>query len=133
MSIDNIDKIETGSVEADVTQIPHDHRRELYVHRKPLPGSNFSNGDLAGYDEDGDLWVVETEGWEYHDRNGNQTDGEVFLDYTSEALNLEVAGYLDPSKHFGENNFVSGEDLYEIADRNLEGVEKRLDDENVVV
>ncbi|MFQ3275398.1 MAG: hypothetical protein ACI9LV_000569 [Candidatus Nanohaloarchaea archaeon] len=130
MSVISLDIIETEERTADVSLLPGFSKRdEIYVHKNPAPedDNNFSTGDLAGYDSNGDLWVVKTEGWEYHDIDGNQNEGEVYLHYAEEALDLEVAGYLDPEHHFHGDNFVTGNDLYTVANHNLEEVERKLD------
>ncbi|MFT4892793.1 MAG: hypothetical protein ACI8Z7_000581 [Candidatus Nanohaloarchaea archaeon] len=132
MSIISLDMIETEEDGADVSLLPGFSKRdEIYVRKNPVEGSHFSRGDLAGYDTDGDLWVVETEGWEYHDLEGNQTDGEVYLHYAEEALNLDVAGYLDPDHNFHGSNFVTGDDLYAVASRNLGDVDRKLDGRDI--
>lgn len=128
----SLDKVSIAEKDADSSLLPGFSKRdEIYVHREPLQGEVFSTGDLVGYDSDSDLWIVETEGWEYHDLEGNQTDGEVYLHYAEEALNLEVAGYLDPEHRFHGGNFVTGEDLYQVAKHNLEDVDRKLDGKEV--
>lgn len=130
----DLDLIESEKRTHKVKKLPHDSRRdELYVHKNPTPEdeNHFSTGDLAGYDSNGDLWVVKTEGWEYHDIDGNQNEGEVYLHYAQEALDLEVAGYLDPEHHFHGDNFVTGNDLYTVASRNLEDIDRKLDGRDI--
>lgn len=130
---EGIDRIDSEEKTADVTQIPHNSTRDsIYVHKNPLPGSVFDVGDLAGYDIDGNLWVVETEGWEYHDMEGNQIDGGDYLQAASEALSLEVAGYLNHGKRFHGDNFVAGEDLHYLAENTLDAdVDRKLEEEEV--
>lgn len=131
----NLDKLETQE-DYNIKELPNNHKKEsIYVHRNPNPNSDdldLGDGDLVGYCTEGDLWVVETDGWEYTDLNGNLTEGEVFLHYAEKALNLEVAGYLDNKNYFNGDSFVSGEDLTEVAEKNLDNVERGLKDYEIV-
>lgn len=130
--------IETEERTQKLEEIPYNSKRNEYVHKNPSPESIskkgksiFQEGDLVGYDGEGNLWVVETEGWEYHDIEGNQNKGEFYLHYTVEALNLEVAGYLNPDRRLHEENFATGEDLYQAASHNLEDIDRMLNGREV--
>lgn len=136
--ITGLDLVEGAERTHKLEEIPHYSKRdEKYVHKNPSPDDDmdydFAEGDLVGYDSEGDLWVVKTEGWEYHDLEGNQTEGETYLGYTSEALNLEVAGYLSPQGRLHGNNFADGEELFQLAKHNLEEVDRKLRGERVRV
>jgi len=107
----------TNSHELDTLRTEGDYRNpseipfQDEVYKNPLPGSIVREGDFIGYDEEGSLYVVKA-----------SLQDEVHAHYTAEAMNFQVAGYLDAgSASFShEDQSATGEELFNLAEDLLE-------------
>jgi hypothetical protein len=84
------------------------------------PGAIVDEGELVGYDEEGNLYVFENTPGSLNSDLPSDSQFDEFAEINSEAMNLFVSGYLDAGSLTSNSQAATGDELYTLAERNLE-------------
>lgn len=91
------------------------------------PGAVVDEGEFVGYDEEGSLYVFENTLGPSKSDLPDDSEFDEFAEINSEALNLQVAAYLDAGNLNSNSQAATGEELYALAESLESNPEMRIE------
>jgi len=118
----SLDTVQTGGKKNRMGVTDYDGEVTVYGEgERPLnPGAVVDEGELVGYDEEGNLYVFQNTPGSLNDDLPNEYQTDEFIEINSEAMNLPISAYLDTERMESNNQALTGEQLHQLAEITLE-------------